>query len=343
MARTRLGFIEPPARRSAFSMQRKEIPMRNVFRNRAVGAALVVFALAVTACGSGDDSTDTTGDGGGVPSIPDGPTIVVGSTNFGEQLILGDIYATVLEENGYPVDRRFNLGSREVVNPALKSGEIDLLAEYTGTLLTFEGGTSSTDSQDTWDDLVEILDPSGLTALDFSPAQDKNGFVVTAETADELDVSTVSDLAAYNGELVLGGPPECPEREFCLVGLQEVYGLSFAGFSPLDAGGSLTKAALTGGEVDVALLFTSDGFIAAEGLVLLEDDQNLQPAENIVPIIRTEILDTYGDDLAAVLNEVSAAITTAELSELNRRFGEGEDADALALDWLVTNGFLSGE
>lgn len=322
--------------------------MRKLFRNRAVGAALVALTLVIAACGSGDDSTETTSAGGGAttaagteaPTIPDGPTIVVGSTNFGEQLILGDIYATVLEQAGYPVERSFNLGSREVVNPALKSGEIDMLAEYTGTLLTFEGGTSSTDSDETWNDLVEILAPSGLTALDYSPAQDKNGFVVTADTAAELGVSKVSDLAEYNGTLVLGGPPECPNREFCLIGLQEVYGLDFVEFSPLDVGGALTVAALEGGEVDVALLFTSDGVIAAKGFVLLEDDQNLQPAENIVPVIRTEIIDAYGDDLAAIINEVSAAITTAELSELNRRFGEGEDPDELALDWLRANGFV---
>ena len=303
--------------------------MRKIFRNRVVGAALLVMALVAAACGSGDDS-----------SAPEGPTITVGSTNFGEQLILGDIYATVLENAGYDVERSFNLGNREVVNPALKSGEIDMLAEYTGTLLTFEGGTSSTDSQQTWEDLVDVLDGVGLVALDYSPAQDKNGFVVTAETAADLGLAKVSDLAQYNGELVLGGPPECPNREFCLIGLQNVYGLEFADFSPLDVGGALTVAALEGGEIDVALLFTSDGVIAEKGFVLLEDDRNLQPAENIVPIITDEIADAYGEDLAELINEVSAAITTAELSELNRRFGSGEDPDALAMDWLVENGFI---
>ena len=324
--------------------------MRKLFRNRAVGAALVVFALVVAACGSGDDSTETTAAGTQAPgtqapnteapSVPDGPTIVVGSTNFGEQLILGDVYATVLEQNGYPVERSFNLGARDVVNPALKSGEIDVLVEYTGTLLTFEGGESSTDSQETWDNLVAILEGTGITALNYSPAQDKTGFVVTAQTAADLGVSSVSDLAAFNGTLVLGGPPECPSREFCLIGLQDVYGLEFASFSPLDAGGALSVAALEGGEIDVALLFTSDGVIAAKGFVLLEDDLNLQPAENIVPVIRDEILTAYGDGLADIINEVSAEITTAELSELNRRFGDGEDPDALALEWLQSKGFV---
>ncbi len=302
--------------------------MRSFARTRVVGAALLALALVAAACGSGDDSTE-------------GPTIRVGSTNFGEQEILGEIYATVLEANGYTVDRMFQLGTREVVNPALKSGEIDMLAEYTGTLLTFEGGTSSTDSEQTWADLNEVLGGSGLVALDYSPAQDKNGIVVTGATAGELGLATVSDLAAYNGELVFGGPPECPNREFCLIGLEGVYGLSFAEFKPLDVGGPLTVAALEGDEIDVGLLFTSDGVIAAKGFALLEDDLNLQPAENIVPVVRQEIIDAYGDDLVDLINEVSEAITTAELQELNRRFGlEAEDADTLATEWLTANGFI---
>ena len=222
--------------------------MRKLFRIRAVGATVLALALVASACGDDDASGD----------VPDGPTITVGSTNFGEQLILGEIYAQALEKAGYPVERSFNLGSREVVNPALKSGEIDLLAEYTGTLLTFEGGTSSTDSQETYDALVAILEDSGLTAADYAPAQDKNGIVVTAEFAAANGVSTTSDLAALNGTLVLGGPPECPNREFCLIGLQDVYGLDFAEFKPLDVGGPLTVAAREGGEIDGALRCTAD-------------------------------------------------------------------------------------
>lgn len=302
--------------------------MRKLFRNRALGATLVALALVAAACGSGEDS-DT-----------EGPTIVVGSTNFGEQEILGEIYAQALENAGYPVETKFQLGARDVVNPALKDGQIDLMVEYTGTLLTFEGGTSSTDSDGTHADLVANLAGKGITVLDYAPAQDKNGFVVTADTAAQYGLSTVSDLAAENGNLVLGGPPECPEREFCLIGLGDVYGLDFKSFQPLDVGGPLTVAALDGGEIDVGLLFTSDGVIAAKGYVLLEDDKLLQPAENIVPVIRTETLDEYDTDLSDLLNDVTSKITTAELSELNKRFSlDAEDADALAKEWLADKGF----
>ncbi|MBT8164048.1 MAG: ABC transporter substrate-binding protein [Acidimicrobiia bacterium] len=302
--------------------------MRKLFRNRILGATVVALALVAAACGSGEDA-DT-----------EGPTIVVGSTNFGEQEILGEIFAQALENAGYPVETKFQLGSREVVNPALKDGEIDLMAEYTGTLLTFEGGTSSTDSDQTHNDLIAVMEPQGITVLDYAPAQDKNGFVVTAETAAEYGFEKVSDLASENGNLVLGGPPECPERPLCLQGLSDVYGLDFASFQPLDVGGPLTVAALEGGEIEVGLLFTSDGVIAAKGFVLLEDDENLQPAENIVPVLRTEVLDQYDSNLSDLLNDVAAEITTAELSELNKRFGiDAEDADTLAKEWLADNGF----
>ncbi|MDH3607484.1 MAG: ABC transporter substrate-binding protein [Acidimicrobiia bacterium] len=302
--------------------------MRKFVRNRALGATVVALALVAAACGSGDGS-DT-----------EGPTIVVGSTNFGEQEIVGEIFAQALENAGYPVETKFQLGTREVVNPALKSGEIDLMVEYTGTLLTFEGGTSSTDSETTHTDLIAVMEGQGITVLDYAPAQDKNGFVVTAETAAQYGLSTVSDLAAENGNLVLGGPPECPNREFCLIGLGDVYGLDFASFQPLDVGGPLTVAALDGGEIDVGLLFTSDGIIAAKGYVLLEDDKLLQPAENIVPVMRTAVLDEYDSDLSNLLNDVASKITTAELSELNKRFGlDAEDADVLAKEWLADNGF----
>jgi len=303
--------------------------MRNRIRFRVFGAVLLALALLATACGDSESGGD----------VPDGPTIVVASANFTESQVLAEIYAQALEDAGYPVERRLNLGPREITTPALESNEIDLMPEYTGAMVTFLGGTASTDAQETFDALKGELVPLGMDAPGYAPAEDKDGEVVTAETADELGLEATSDLAQYNGELVYGGPPECPEREFCLIGLQEVYGLDFAEFRPLDVGGPLTVQALAGGEVDVARLFTTDAAIAVNDFVLLEDDMNLHPSQNIVPVLSEEAADAYGQDLLDVLQAVNDAMTTAELTDLNRRAGvEQEDAAEVAADWLADNG-----
>lgn len=302
--------------------------MRRLFRSRAVGAALAV-ALVVAACGPGDGARD-------------GDPIRVASFGFNESVILAEIYAQVLEANGYQVERKLNLGSREVVKPALESGEIDLVPEYVGTLAFFLEAAQSADSQATWEAARDAFLPLGVTLLQYAPAQDKNAYVVTAETAAEFGLSKVSDLAPVAGQLVFGGPPECPDRELCLKGLREVYGLEFAEFKPLDVAGPITIAALEGGEIDVALLFTTQGIIAAKGWVSLEDDKGLNPAENIVPAVRTEVIDAYGEDLVNLLNSVSVKITTEDLTELNKRADlDQEDPAVLAEEWLRDNGFLS--
>jgi osmoprotectant transport system substrate-binding protein len=295
-------------------------------RSGVLGAILVALALLAAACGSGEDS-----------GTKDGPTITVGSANFSENALVAEIYAQVLEDAGYPVERNLNVGNREVYAAALESGDLDLLPEYVGTMLSYLDGTPTADSEATADALRDAWAPSGIAVLDPALAQDKNGIVVRQDTADALGLSKISDLADHT-DLTFGGPPECPEREFCMIGLEDVYGLSFADFKPLDVGGALTVAALEGDEIQVALLFTSDGVIAAKGFVLLEDDKGLQPAENLTPVIRQEIIDAYGDDLVEALNDISAELTTAELSEMNRLIGiDGEDPDQVAKDWIADN------
>jgi len=302
--------------------------MRNIRRRTIAGAAIAAFALIAAACGSG-------GDGGTI----EGPTITIGSANFSENALVAEIYAQALESDGYQVERKLNVGNREIYEPALESGELDLVPEYIGTMLTFLGGSATSDSDETHAALRVALEPKGLTVLDYAAAQDKNGFVVTKATAEELGVAKVSDLAAYNDTLVLGGPPECPEREFCLKGLESVYGLSFQEFRPLDVGGPITVAALEGDEIQVGLMFTSDGTILAKDFVLLEDDKGLQPAENLAPVVRTEIVDAYGDGLGETLDKVSLKLTTAELISLNKFVGiDGKDPETVAAEWLKAIG-----
>lgn len=302
--------------------------MRIVFRNRAVGAILAL-ALVASACGSGDGA--------------DNEPIAVGSFAFNESVIVAEIYAQALEANGYAVERKLNLGNREVVKPALESGEIDLVPEYVGTLAGFLGAEESADSQATWEAAKEAFEVNGVTLLRYSPAQDKNAFVVTAETAAEFGLEKVSDLSSVAAQFVFGGPPECPDRPLCLIGLQDVYGLEFAEFKPLDVAGPITVAALEGGEIDLALLFSTQGIIAANGWVALDDDKGLNPAENLVPAIRVAVVEAYGNDLVDLLESVSVALTTEDLTELNKRADlDQEDPALLAGEWLVKFGFVDG-
>lgn len=299
--------------------------MRRTFRSRAVGA-IIVLALVATACGSGDSA--------------DGEPITIGSFNFNESVIVAEIYAQALEGAGYEVERSMNLGNREVVKPALESGEIDLVPEYVGTIDSFLGGSPTSDPEATHAEAKQLYEELGVTLLAYSPAEDKNAYVVTSETATTHGLTTISDLEPVAADFKFGGPPECPEREFCLLGLQTVYGLEFEEFVPLDPAGPITIAALEGGDVDIALLFSSQGVIAEKGWVVLDDDKGLQPAENLVPAIRLEVVEAFGSDLTSLLDEVSQKIIQEDLIEMNKRADiDGEDPDVIAGEWLDDNGY----
>lgn len=319
--------------------------MRNSARG-VVGAIVVVLALFASACGddSGDDSTDEAAPtdessaGGSCAEIEGDGSLTVGSTDFIEQSIVAEIYAQCLEAAGFDVDTRLNLGAREVVFPALENGDIDVYPEYVGTLLTFLEGTPSPDLEESLADLEPLLEERGILLLEPSEAEDKNGFAVTQETADEYELETLSDLAEVSTELTFGAGPECPERPLCLIGLEETYGITFAAVEELDSGGPLTKEALENGDIDVGLIFTSDGAVAARGFVILEDDKGLQPVENVVPAIRAS---STSDPAEELLNSISAVLTTEELSAMNAQVDvERADPADVATQWLEDNGFL---
>jgi osmoprotectant transport system substrate-binding protein len=268
----------------------------------------------------------------------------IGSTNFTEQLIVAELYGQVLEANGYAVERRLNLGSREIVFPALDSGQIDFYPEYLATFLVYltkDKASASSDAAATHQALKKALAGKQLTVLDYAPAVDTNGFVVTRETAAKHNLRRMSDLAPVAGQLVLGAPPECPDRPFCLPGLQATYGIKFKDFKALDAGGPLTVAALEGRQIDVALLFTTDAVIAAKGFVLLQDDKRLQLADNIAPVVRSAFLSGAPVDFTARINRVTAQITTEEITALNRKVGlDKQDPKPVAAAWLKQKGLL---
>ena len=268
--------------------------------------------------------------------------VTIGAFNFPESDLLARLYGMALERSGYRVDLRLDLGPRELVDPALQRGLLELVPEYAGSALGFLGGQPSGSPIGTHDALVAAARSRGLVALDASPAQDRDGFVVTAATARLYALQDLSDLRSYAPRLVFGGPPECESRPLCLQGLRTLYGLAFESFVPLDTGGPLTVAALKSGQVNVGLLFTTDGTIDTDGFVLLRDDRRLEPAENVTPLVRPELQQVFGQQLIDVVNAVSSNLTTDDLRAMNARVQQGESPRTVARDWLDAHGMGTG-
>jgi osmoprotectant transport system substrate-binding protein len=307
-------------------------------RKLVLGAASLALVLLLGACGSGEDADNGGGDAGGTEER--GEVTVGVSGAFAENQIVAEMYAQVLEKAGYTVDRQLDLGSREISEPALESGEIDVKPEYLGSLLLFldPEAAASGDPQNNVDLLEPLLEETGITILEPSEANDTNSFVVTQETADANGLAAMSDLADVAGDLTLGGPPECPKRPFCIPGLKNTYGATFGDFKALDVGGPLTVAALDEGDIDVGLLFSTSSVIGAKGWVVLEDDKSLQTAENITPVVNSEVVN---DEITELLNAVSAELTSELMVELNGRVEiDKEDPADVATDFLTEAGLL---
>jgi osmoprotectant transport system substrate-binding protein len=300
-------------------------------------AACLVLAVACAACTT--VSSRAPADGG---QRSGNATITVGSFNFPESVLLAYLYADVLAGKGYPVRVLPDLGTRELVDPALMAGLIQLVPEYTGSALEFAslGRVHATANvARTASALATSMAARGLVTGRPAAAQDGNAIVVTAATAARYRLRTISDLARVAGRLVFGGPPECRERPYCLPGLRLSYGLRFREFVPLDAGGPLTRQALAAGDIDVALLFTTDPAIQARHLVVLADDRDLQPAENIVPVLRLASARRFGPGLLAALNALSARLSATALAGLDAQVGlDGRAPRVVAERWLRAQG-----
>ena len=271
-----------------------------------------------------------------------GAVITIGSFDFPESVLLADIYGEALAAGRFPVRILPDLGSREVVDPALMDGLVQLVPEYAGSALEFFslGRLSATSNTGTANRaLAASVAGRGLVAARPAPAQDVNAIVVTAATAARYRLRSIADLAKAAPGLVLGGPPECPVRAYCLPGLERAYGLRFKAFVPLDAGGPLTRQAVEAGYIGVALLFTTDPGIPARHLIVLADDRGLQPAENITPLLRADAVTRYGPDLLALVNKVSALLDTVTLRALDARVElAGQNPRMVAGSWLRAHG-----
>jgi osmoprotectant transport system substrate-binding protein len=303
-----------------------------IFRKNVLGATLLMLALVASACGGSG------GDGNGTGGDESKGSITVGSDSFPEAQIVGAMYALVLENDGWEVERQLDIESREVRLPAMESGDVDVAPEYVASLLSVvdEEADLSGDVTEVAGLLEEPLTEKGLEILEPSEAVDTNAFVVTQETADEFGLTQMSDLTDVAGDMVLGAPAECPDRPFCIPGLKETYGIEFSDYKALEYGAA-TVQALGSGAIDVALLFSTDPLIEQESLVLLEDDGGLQSADNIVPLVTSDI----AGDVAEVLDAVSAALTTDNITTLNARVAiDAEDPEDVAREFLEEEGLL---
>jgi len=249
---------------------------------------------------------------------PDG-TIRFVAYDFSENQVLVDVYAEAARRVGLPVTIDQDGATREVVEPALEQGVVDVVIDYLGTVSQFvlRQEVRGRPAEEVRTALEQALGPREVTVLDPAPAEDQNGFAVSNSFAAEHHVGRLSELAPFAPDLVFGGPPECPDRPLCLPGLEEVYGIRFKEVRSMPSRAA-TVEALQVGDIDVGLLETTDARRFTAPIILLIDDRGLQPHENVVPLVRTAVLDREGDRLRTALDAVSARLTTPDLVALNR-------------------------
>lgn len=296
-----------------------------------------IAALGLAACGSdsGDPfATSSSTSGGGASSSK----VIVGSANFPESELLMQMYAQALQAKGVTVETKPNIGSRELYMKAFDAGDITLLPEYNGALLGFLLGADVPKDVSTTEqiqaELAKVV-KSDAKVLTPSAAEDKDTVTVTKETADKYSLTTISSLKPVANQLVFGAGAEWSKRYQGKLGLEEKYGLTFKSFKPLDSGGPLTVAALKGGDIQAANIYSTDPSIPANGFVSLEDDLNLYTAQNVVPYIKA---DAASADVTAALDAVSAALTTEKLTAaLAEVVTDKKDPATVAKEFLTAN------
>jgi glycine betaine/choline ABC-type transport system substrate-binding protein len=329
-------------------------PMRRYrqMRSRSVLALLaLVLTLGLAACGSSNDNKTNTSSSGGTKTAAapastgsgkliqanaangSKPTITVGSKNFTEAFVLGEIYAQALQAAGYKVKKQLNLGSEQIALKALKSGSVDAYPEYTGTVLTSFCKVKDTavphDPAAAYDQSKACMAKQGIDALPQTPFTDSNGFAVTQATAQKLgNITRLSQLAPKASTLSISGGPECAQRPDCLLGLEKVYGLKFKKFVSIDL--AKRHEVIKNGQSDVGLVFTTDGQIKADNLVLLQDDKQLFPPYNATLLTRSSAVSKAGPDYAKVIESVQQGLTTPVMQELNSRVDLDKETPAKA-------------
>ena len=325
--------------------------MRGLRRRAAfmlVAAAILVVGIA--ACGGGGDTTGGTSassDNLIQSSSQNGDvSITVGSKNFTEEYILGEIYAQGLEAAGYDVKTKLNLGSETIAKKAIEDGQISGYPEYTstalGTFFQVPADKIPSDAQQAYDMAKAELAKEGLVAYPPTPFADSNAVGTLTSTADKLGLKTISDLKGKSQNMVLAGSPECRERIDCLVGLEQNYGLQFKQFKPVDIG--LRYTVLDKGDADLSIVFTSDAVLAnSNKYTILEDNKGLIPAGNVIFIASKKVANEAGPDFGATIQKVQGNLTLPVIQELNSRVDiDKQEPAKVAHDYLVQSGYING-
>src|SRR3954452_10988739 len=322
---------------------------------KRVSALVVVASLVLAACGSSNDSKTTSSSSGGSQtsssngstiqsnSANSGKAVTVGSKNFTEEFILGQIYAQALKAAGYKVKTQLNLGSEQIAHRAVKSGQVDAYPEYTGTALTSFFKKKATDvphdEQQAYQLAKAAFAKEGLAALPTTPFTDSNGVGMLKSKADQLGISKISDLTAKAPKLTFSGTPECPQRPDCLLGLKDVYKLKFKKVSAVDP--SLRHTVLTNGKADVSIVYTTDGQLAQGKEKLLQDDKHMFPPYNVTLVFKKSALDKLGPDAQKTIALVQKGLTTEAMQELNSRVDIDKQTPAqVAKDYLTESGYI---
>jgi osmoprotectant transport system substrate-binding protein len=315
--------------------------------------ALACFALLFAACGDDEEepaSTAPQSEESGAGKIQRDEAnadvqLTIGSKNFTEQRVLGEIYAQGLEAAGFNVSKDLNLGDEKTALAALKSGEISAYPEYTGTaLLSFFGKQADElpkDEMEAYEEARAGFEADGLVALPPTPFTSSNEVAVSQATADDLGLKTISDLEGKSQDLVLYGSPECRQRLDCLLGLQQVYGLKFKRFVPVAI--DQRHEVLSSGRADVSIVFTTDPQIQREQEVLLEDDKGMFPPYNSTLVLRKEVADQAGESLPQTVELIQEQLTDENMQELNARVDlDKKDPAQVAEEYLTETGLIGG-
>jgi glycine betaine/choline ABC-type transport system substrate-binding protein len=328
---------------------------------RVALAALAALALALgmAACGSSDDSSssgaasaETTGGegeagGGAIVANPDNGkvSLTIGSKNFPEQEILGEIYTQALAAAGYKAKSDLSLGSETVAHKAVKSGAISGYPEYASTALTsffgLEPEEVPADATEAWEKANEEFEKEGLVAFEPTPFASANAVGTLKKTAEKYGLENVSDLEGVSEKLSLYGSPECRQRIDCLAGLEKLYGLKFKSFHPVDI--SLRYTVLEKGQADLSILFTTDPQLSSESdkFVILEDDKHVFPSGNVIFVTTPKVVEAAGPDYEKTILQVQEGLTLEVMQELDARVEiEKETPKAAAAAYLESAGYV---